>query len=92
MYDPLTAVHYVSSSVPFVDWIFFNLIDYDQIPQPETKCILMTTTVVKMHVHGHGIDATCHRLSFLFLFGWLPIAWKEEAAVREKRKNKNKIK
>ena len=42
MYDPLTAVHYESSSVPFVDWIFFNSIEHGQIPQLETKFILMT--------------------------------------------------
>ena len=42
MYDPLTAVHYESSSVPFVDWISFNSIEHDQIPQLETKFILMT--------------------------------------------------
>jgi len=39
MYDPLTAVPYES---PIVDWIFFNSIEHDQIPQLETKFILMT--------------------------------------------------
>jgi hypothetical protein len=41
-------------------------------------------------MHLAHIDAICHRLSFLFLFCWLPIAWKEEAAIRKKRKTRTK--
>ena len=85
MYDPLTAIHYESSSVPFVDWFFSNSIEHDQIPQLETKFILMTRYQIDIASMQFVID--CLSCFFLLVAHWL----ERRSSNKEKRKNKMKI-